>query len=167
MDALPTLKSSAEKVARQVWGGFALRGVRQPLGSRSRFFDILSAWSLAVIDTVMRDESVDIDRKLISYYASLYVSSGEPSLSAVVCQRASRIRRDYGDAEAHHSTQNTQHHTRTYQHQQLTHKQSNAPQNQSRTSRSMAEGGDGVLRGARVQDASLTGCTSHRSKCKR
>ena len=26
----------------------------------------------------------------------------------------------------------------------------------------MEEGGDGVLRGARVQDASLTGCTSHR-----
>ena len=56
-------------------------------------------------------------------------------------------------------THNTQHHTRTYQHQQLAHKHSNAPRNQSHTSGSMEEGGDGVLRGARVQDASLTGCT--------
>ena len=52
--------------------------------------------------------------------------------------------------------------TETHQHQQLTHKQSNAPQNHSRNSRSVEEGGDGVLRGARVQDARLTGCTSHR-----
>ena len=70
-----------------------------------------------------------------------------------------RVRRNYGDAVAHHSTHNTQHHTRTYQHQQLAHKQSNAPQNQLRTSRSMEDGGDGVF----VAPVSrMTGYTSHR-----
>ena len=87
-------------------------------------------------------------------YASLYVSSGEPTPAADVCHSATKMRRNYGDSVAHH--------TRTYQHPQLAHKQGNAPQNQSRTSRSMEEGADGVLRGARVQDARLTGCRSHR-----
>ena len=59
------------------------------------------------------------------------------------------------DAAAHHSTHDTQHHTRTYQYQQLA-------QNQSCTNCSTEVGGDGVLRGARVQDARLTGCTSDR-----
>ena len=71
------------------------------------------------------------------------------------------MRRNDGDTVPHHSTYNT-HHRRTYQHQQVANKWSNAPQNQSRTSRSMEEGGDGVLRGARVQDARSKGCTSHR-----
>ena len=61
----------------------------------------------------MGHESVDIHRNLTSYYASLYVSSGEPILVTDVCQSASRMRRNYGDAVAHHSTHNTQHDTLT------------------------------------------------------
>ena len=63
--------------------------------------------------------------------------------------------RNYGDAAAHHSTHHTYDHT--HQHQRQAHQHSNTPQKQ----RSMEEGGDGVLR-ARVEDARLTGCTSHR-----
>ena len=47
------------------------------------------------------------------------------------------MRRNCGDAAAHHSTHNTQDHTHIY-----------IP----RASRSMEEGGDGVVRGACVQD---------------
>ena len=68
------------------------------------------------------------------------------------------MRQNYGDAAAYHSKRNA---TRTYQHQQLARTEQREQQNQSRTSRSV-EGGDGVSRGARVQDARLTGCTSHR-----
>ena len=92
------------------------------------FSTFLPALNFAVIHTVLRDVGVDMNRNLISYYASLYVSSGEPTLATDVCQSASRMHRNYGDAVAHHSTHSTQHHTRTYQHQQLAHKQSNAPQ---------------------------------------
>ena len=88
-----------------------------------------------MIDTVTGHVNVHMDCHLTSCYASKFVSSGEPTLGTDVCQGASRMRRNYGDAAAHSSAQNTQHHTRTYQHQQLAHKQSNAPQNQSRTRR--------------------------------
>ena len=49
------------------------------------FFGIFGALNSATIDTVMRAVSVDIDRNLISYYASLYVSRGEPTLAADDC----------------------------------------------------------------------------------
>ena len=83
---------------------------------------------------------------LINCYASLYVSSGEPTLAADVRHITSRMLRNYGDAVAHDSTHDTQR-TRTYQHQQLA-QQSNAPHNQSRTSHSLEQGEDGVLPGA-------------------
>ena len=51
----------------------------------------------AVIDTVMRDASVDIDRNLIIYYVSLFVSSGEPTLAADVCENTSRTRQTHGE----------------------------------------------------------------------
>ena len=73
------------------------------------------------------------------------------------------MRRNHGDAVAHHSTQNTQHHTRTYQNQQFAHQhQQHTPINKTCTSRSIEEGGDGDVRGARVQHARSTGCRSHR-----
>ena len=72
-----------------------------------------------MIDTVMGAVSVD------------NVSSGEPTLAADVCQSASRMRRNYGDAVAHLSTHNTQDHTHTYQHQRQAHQHSNTPQKQN------------------------------------
>ena len=99
------------------------------------------------------------DCHLISCYAALYRASGEPTMVTDVCQSASRMRRNYGDAAARHSTHNTQDHARTYQHQRQAHQHSNASQNNTRTSRSM-EGGDGVVR-ARVEDANLAGSSGH------
>ena len=84
----------------------------------STFFAALNS---AVIDTVMGHVNVHIDCHLMNCDASLCVSSGEPALGADVCQGASRMRRNYGDAAAHHNAQNTQQHTRTYQHQQQAH----------------------------------------------
>ena len=63
-----------------------------------------------MIDNVIGHMNVHIDCHLISCDASLSVSSGEPTLEADVCQGASRMRRNFGDAAAHHSAQNTQHH---------------------------------------------------------
>ena len=43
--------------------------------------------NLAVIDTVMGHVSVHVDSHFISCYASLCVSSGEPTLAADACQK--------------------------------------------------------------------------------
>ena len=91
------------------------------------FFGIFAASNLPMIDTVMGHVNVHKDCHLTSCHASLYVSSGEPTLAADVCQSASRTRRNSGDAVARHITRNTQHHTRTYQHQQLARKQGDGP----------------------------------------
>ena len=66
-------------------------------------------FNLAVIDTVMGHVNVHIDHHLTSCNASLYRASGEPTLVVDVCQSASRMRRNYGDAVAHHSTTKTKH----------------------------------------------------------
>ena len=66
------------------------------------------ALSLAVIDFVMGHVN---STWTVSCYAPLCVSSGEPTLAAHVGQGASRMRLNYGDAAAHHSTHNTQDHT--------------------------------------------------------
>ena len=116
------------------------------------FSVFFAALNLAVIGNFMGHANVHTDCHLTSCYASLYLASGEPTLAFDVCQSAARMRRIYGDAAAHHSTHNTQDHTHTYQHQQQAHQQSNPLQSQARASRSMEEGGDGVVRGACVQD---------------
>ena len=65
------------------------------------------------------------------------------------------MRRNHGDAAAHHSTQNTQHHVKDRHTNTATdHKKQNTHQ------RSMEEGGDGVVR-ARVEDGSLAGSRGH------
>ena len=54
-----------------------------------------------MIDTVLGHVNVHIDCHLRSCHASLYVPGGEPTLEADVCQGASRMLRNYGDAAAH------------------------------------------------------------------
>ena len=141
------------------WEVFAPTGARQPL--ESIFSVFLAALNLAVIGNVMGHANVHTDCHLISCYASLYPASGEPTLPFVVCRSASRLRRNYCDAAAHHSTHNTQHHTCTYQHQQLAHKQSNAPQNQSHQSQH-GEGRRRRFAWRPCPGCRLTGCTSQR-----
>ena len=94
----------------------ALWEVCQPFSSWSFFRHVLQ---------FSRDRQCHETRESPHRPSSLYVSSGEPTLAADVCQSASRMRRNCGDAVAHHSTHNTKHHTRTYSRQQLAHKQSN------------------------------------------
>ena len=77
-----------------LWEGFCTARAHHPLRSWSPFFSaFFVALKSAVIDTVMGDVSVDIDRNLMNCYASLYVSSGEPTLVVDVFQTASRMRR--------------------------------------------------------------------------
>ena len=49
--------------------------LRQLLRSWSPFFDICVSFESAAIETVLRDVNVDIDRHLISYYASPFPST--------------------------------------------------------------------------------------------
>ena len=100
-------RTSAEYAARQVLGFCTAGGPANPSEVGVHVCDMFV--SLAVIDTVMRGVSVDKDRNLLSCYTSLYVSSGEPTLAADVCQSASRTRRNCGDAVAHHRAHNTMH----------------------------------------------------------
>ena len=77
-----------------ITGGFCLWAAQvNPSEVGVHFSTFLSASNLVVIDTVMQVVNVDIDFHLTSYYASLYVSSGEPTLAADVCQSTSRMRR--------------------------------------------------------------------------
>ena len=157
--AIQDLCLSAEYAARTKGFFCPYRGPPPPQKLESLFRYFFAALIFAVIGNVVGHVSVHTECHLISCYAALYRASGEPTLVIDVCQSASRIRRNYGDAAAHHSTHNTQDHTRTYQHQRQAHQHSNASQNNTRTSRSM-EGGDGVVR-ARVEDASLAGSAGH------
>ena len=96
--------------------------------------------------------SAHIDSHLTSCYASLYRASGEPTLVIDVCQSAARMRRNYGDAAAHHSMQHAGPHT--YMPTSATgtptrarhHKYNHAP--------------GGVVR-ARVENDSLAGSAGH------
>ena len=94
-----------------------------------RYF--FAALNLAVIDTVMGHVNVHIDCHLIICYASLCSSQGQFIRVAARSRGSSRMRRNHGNAAAHHSTHNTQHHTHTCQHQQQAHQQRNTPQKQN------------------------------------
>ena len=99
-----TAYHSAEYTARH-FGRFSPRlGPATPSEVGVHFSAFVAALNLAVIDTVMGYVNVHIDYHLISCYASLYRASGEATLAVDVCQSASRTRRNYGGAAAHHNT---------------------------------------------------------------
>ena len=84
---------SAEYAKRHFFRFFPWRPVN-PSEVGVNFFDIFC-------DTVLGHVNVHIDCHLRSCHASLYVPGGEPTLEADVCQGASRMLRNYGDAAAH------------------------------------------------------------------
>ena len=118
---------SAEYAARHFLGFSPGWGPPPPQKLES-IFSTFAALNLAVIDTVMGHVNVHMDFHLISCYASLYRASSGLVYTRGGSRGASRMRRNYGDAAAHHSTCDTQQHRRTYQHQQQAHRRSNTPQ---------------------------------------
>ena len=98
--------------------------------------------------------SVHTDCRLKNCYASPYRASGEPTPLVIdVCQSAARMRRNYGDAAAHHSTHITG--KTTHIHTNINNRHTNRVTHDKAKHApccGMEEGGDGVVRGVCVQD---------------
>ena len=82
------------------------------------FFRLFAALNLAVIGSLVIHVNVHIDCHLISCCASLYVSSGERTLSADIRQSAPIMRRNCDDAAARDSARNAWRHARAYRRQE-------------------------------------------------
>ena len=117
VDNTSLLALRSEEYAAGYFGRFFPRkGAHQPLRSWSQSFRIFCSFELS------RDRHCHGTRKCPHGLSSDKLSRvAAPSRGG--SRGASRVRRNYGDAAAHHSTHNTQDHTHTCQHQQQAHQQ--------------------------------------------